>query len=198
MQTNVLLSNYVLDSLLPILGYTFKESRISAAWFLNHKFNSHLLMKSGFNADAILYNYNDSTRILDTASAYYYQYETRWNSKGTTYLIQPYVQFKYKPTDRFTLNIGAHAQYFELSNSISPFEPRLGIQYDLGHDQLIAFGTGLHSQQQNLYLYFYRLQDSLNHPLTPHNLNMDFTRSFHLVGSYSKLFAKHFYLKTEV
>jgi hypothetical protein len=85
-----------------------------------------------------------------------------------------------------------------LSNSISPFEPRFGIQYDLGHDQVISFGTGLHSQQQNLYLYFYRLQDSLNHSLSPHNLKMDFTKSFHLVGSYSKLFAKHFYLKTEI
>ncbi|MFI5135577.1 MAG: carboxypeptidase regulatory-like domain-containing protein, partial [Chitinophagales bacterium] len=190
-------SNYVVDSLLPILNYTFKEGRISAAWFINHKFNSHWLMKAGFNADALTYNYIDSTRVLDSTSAYYYKYETRWDSKGVTYLVQPYVQFKYKPSDRLTLNFGVHSQYFALSNSSSYFEPRFGIQYDLGHDQLIAFGTGLHSQQQNLYLYFYRLQDSTNHPLPPHNLDMDFTRSFHLVGSYSKLIAKHYYILAE-
>ena len=96
-------------------------------------------MKAGFTADEIFYNYIDSTRILDTSSAYYYQYETRWDSKGTTPLIQPYVQFKYKPNDRLTLNFGAHVQYFELSNSISAIEPRFGIQYDLGHDQLVSF-----------------------------------------------------------
>jgi len=188
---------YVLDSLLPILDYTFKESRISAAWFINHKFSSQFIMKAGFTADEVLYNYIDSTRILDTTSAYYYQYETRWDSKGNTALIQPYIQFKFKPTDRLTFNFGVHAQYFELSNSTSGFEPRIGVQYDLGHDQLITFGTGLHSQQQNLYLYFYRLQDSLNHPLPPHNIGMGFTKSLHYVASYSKLFAKHFYLKVE-
>jgi hypothetical protein len=85
-----------------------------------------------------------------------------------------------------------------LSNSFSPAEPRLGIQYDLGHNQLIAFGTGLHSQQQTLYLYFYRLQDSLNQPLPPHNVEMDFTQSLHFVGSYSKLFANHVYIKSEI
>ncbi|MEO5673078.1 MAG: TonB-dependent receptor, partial [Chitinophagales bacterium] len=190
--------NYVLDSLLPILDYTFKESRISAAWHINHKFNSQWVITAGFTADALVYNYIDSTRILDTTSGFYNDYETRWMSRGTTYLLQPSFQFKYKPTDRLTLNFGAHAQYLELSNSISSFEPRIGIQYDAGHNQLIAFGTGLHSQQQNLYLYFYRLQDSMNHPLPPHNLKMDFTKSFHLAGSYSKLFAGHFYLKAEV
>ncbi|MBK9731622.1 MAG: TonB-dependent receptor [Chitinophagaceae bacterium] len=190
--------NYALDSLLPILDYTFKESRISAVAAINHKFNSHWLMKAGFSAEALLYNYMDSTRNLDSTSAYYYQYYTRWDSKGTTSLIQPYMQFKYKPNDRLTFNVGLHAQYFGLSNSVSLFEPRLGIQYDLGNNQLIAFGTGLHSQQQNLYLYFYRLQDSLNKPLQPHNLDMDFTKSMHFVGSYSKLFAEHYFLKAEV
>lgn len=189
--------NYSVDSLLPILDYTFREGRISGAWFINHKFNSHWMMKAGLNADALMYFYIDSTRNLDSASVYYYQYYTRWNSSGTTALIQPYIQFKYKPTDRLTLNFGMHAQYFALSNSLSFFEPRFGIQYDLGHDQLIAFGTGLHSQQQNLYLYFYRLQDSLNHALAPHNLGMDFTKSLHFVGSYSKLFSHHYYLKAE-
>ena len=190
--------DYVLDSLLPILDYTFKEGKISGAWSLNHKFNAHWVMKAGFNADALLYDYIDSTRNLDSSSSYYYKYYTRWNSKGVTYLVQPYVQFKYKPSDKLTLNFGAHAQYFELSNSLSPFEPRFGIQYDLGHDQIISFGMGLHAQQQNLYLYFYQLQDSLNHPLPPDNLDIGFTKSFHLVGSYSKLISPHLFFKTEI
>src|SRR4030095_10322626 len=158
---------------------------------------SHVMMKAGFTADALLYNYIDSTRILDTTSSYYYQYETRWDSKGTTYLAQPYIQFKYKPTDRLTFNFGLHAQWFELSKSVSAFEPRIGVQFDLGHNQLLAFATGLHSQQQNLYLYFYRLQDSTNHPLPPHNLDMGFTHSLHFVGSYSRLVAQHYYLLTQ-
>ena len=189
--------NYVVDSLLPILDYTFKEGRYSATWFLNHKLNSHWLMKLGFNADALTYNYIDSSRNLDSTSKYYYQYSTRWDSKGVTSLVQPYIQFQYKPDERLTFNFGAHAQYFALSNSASYFEPRFGIKYDLGNNQIIAFGTGLHSQQQNLYLYFYRLQDSTNHPLPPHNLDMGFTRSLHFVGSYSRLIAQHYYLLAE-
>jgi hypothetical protein len=190
--------NYVIDSLQPILYYTFREGKISAAWSINHKLSSKWLIKAGFNADALMYSYRDSSLNIDSTSSFYYQWYMRWNSAGTTSLLQPYVQLKYKPNDRLTLNFGAHAQYFGLSNSLSPFEPRIGIQYDLGNNQLIAFGTGLHSQQQNMYLYFYRLQDSLNHLLPPHNLNMDFTKSLHLVASYSKLFAQHFYLKAEL
>ncbi|MBA2423252.1 MAG: TonB-dependent receptor, partial [Chitinophagales bacterium] len=190
--------NYVVDSLQPILDYTFREGKISAAWSINHKLSSKWLIKAGFNADALMYSYLDSSLNIDSTSSFYYQWYSRWNSAGTTSLLQPYVQLKYKPNDRLTLNFGAHAQYFGLNNSLSPFEPRIGIQYDLGNNQLIALGTGLHSQQQNMYLYFYRLQDSLNHQLPPHNLNMDFTKSLHLVTSYSKLFAQHFYLKAEL
>lgn len=111
--------NYVVDSLLPILDYTFREGRISGGWFINHKLNSNWLMKAGLNADAVMYYYIDSNRNLDSTSAFYYQYSTRWNSAGTTAMIQPYIQFKYKPSDRLTLNFGTHAQYFSLSKSIS-------------------------------------------------------------------------------
>ncbi|MEO6167122.1 MAG: TonB-dependent receptor [Chitinophagales bacterium] len=190
--------NYLLDSLSPILDYTFREGRITGSWFINHKFNSRWLMKAGIVADALLYYYLDSTRNLDPSSDFYYDYYTRWDSKGTTALLQPYVQFKYKPNDKLTLNFGVHAQYLALSKSLSLLEPRFGIQYDPGHDQLIAFGTGLHSQQQNLYLYFYRKQDAFNHPLPPHNIDMGFTQSLHFVGSYTKLFSQHYLLKTEV
>jgi hypothetical protein len=89
--------DYQVDSLLPILDYTFKESRVSGAFFVNHKFNSHWMMKAGFNADVLGYNYIDSTRNLDSSSKYYYQYYTRWDSKGSTFLLQPFIQFKNKP-----------------------------------------------------------------------------------------------------
>ena len=178
-------STFALDSLVPVMNYKFAESKFTVAWFVNHKLNQHIVLKAGINTDMYFFNFSDSLLNTDTSTLKYYQWQNRWNANETAVLFQPYIQFKFKINDALTLNAGLHSMLFTLSKSVSPLEPRIGLKYEFADRQNIAIAAGLHSQMQNTYLYFYHLNDSLNHSLSPANQNMDFTKSIHLVGSYS-------------
>src|SRR5690606_864500 len=135
------------------------------------------------NADMYYLNMQDSIRydIADSVSAFYY----RWDYKSSVpdFLVQAFVQWKYKIGNRLTLNSGLHSQYFTLSNSISPIEPRIGLRIDASEKTVISLGAGMHSQHHPLYIYTYHKNQGGNKLYE--NLGMDFTRSIHTVLSFA-------------
>lgn len=116
--------------------------------------------------------------------------------KGYSALVEAYVMWKHKFNEQVSLNAGMHAQYYSLSSSFSP-EPRLGIKYQFKENQSISFGYGMHNQIQPLPTY-YNHEVSAGGNGTPTNLNMDFTRSQHIVFGYELIFLYDFHLKTEI
>ncbi len=185
-------NEFVVDSLYPLMGYVFQSSRIQLASNITKKLTRQHVIKYGLTADMILYEYLDSA-----LEATHTQFNQRWDAKGSTFLIQPYVQWKYKATDDLVLTTGLHALYFEQSNSFSFFEPRFGMKYSLDRSQSINFGAGLHSQIQPLYTYFYH-KTGPNDEKIYHNENMDVTKSAHLVLGYNKSFKSNVRIKSEV
>jgi hypothetical protein len=83
---------------------------------------------------------------------------------------------------------------FSLGNARSFIEPRLALQYQIKTNQRLTFGAGMHSQSQPGYTYFYMLPGNSK----PHNLNMGFTRSAHVVLGYDKMIKKSLRFKSEV
>ncbi|MFN0030529.1 MAG: carboxypeptidase regulatory-like domain-containing protein [Flavobacteriales bacterium] len=190
-------NRYVVDSLTPLLEYTFTQSRISIGSSINNKINRHWTWRSGFNADYYFWNHVDSLRELDTASANYYGWNTRWNSVNSGYLIQPYTQFKWRPSDTFTLTVGLHGTVFQiLPNgdnkryaSVNLGDWRLGLRRELPKQQSISLGVGRHSQIQPTYMYFF-IGDyaSSANVLFQKNYKMHPTVSHHFVMSYQRVF----------
>lgn len=115
--------------------------------------------------------------------------------KGYSALVEAYVMWKHKFTEKLSLNAGMHAQYFSLSGSFTP-EPRLGFKYQFRENQSISIGYGLHSQIQPLPTY-YNYEATPGGSNKPTNLGMDFTRSQHLVLGYDLFFKKNFRVKAE-
>ncbi|MFH1320383.1 MAG: TonB-dependent receptor [Bacteroidota bacterium] len=182
-------SVFVIDSLVPKLGYSFKQSKISASVYVNKKLNRKHTIKAGFFDEQYRFNFLDSNYNETT-----YQFEDRWNHIGTAYLIQPYLQWKYRISDDITINAGLHSQYFTLNKSYSPAEPRLGIEWKLRHRQVLSFGFGMHSQLPPTYTYFYHFPASQ----TAHNTEMGFINSNHYVLSYDNSLSNNLRIKTEV
>jgi len=180
-----------------MMGYSFSISTGSAYLSLNHKINNKHVLKYGFNVDAYFFNMKDSIRndISDSTSTYYY----RWDYTSTTpdYLVQAFVQWKYKIGEKTTLNAGLHSQYFTFSKSFSPVEPRIGIKFDLNESNTLAFGGGLHSQSHPLYIYTFHQYDSSGNKVL-HNKNIDFTKSIHSVISYTLSIKNSVMFKTEL
>ncbi len=187
-------STITVDAFNPLMGYDFRTTKASGYFSVNHKINRAHLIKAGINLEGYYFNQLDSVRVLDNTNASYNQFINRWNFKGTAMLIQPFVQWKWRMTEKMDLTAGLHSQYFTLSNSISVVEPRFGWKMKMNGDQAIFAGAGMHSQTQPMYTYTYHLQGTSE----LHNKNMDFTRSVHTSLGYEKAFKNKLNVRSEV
>ncbi len=192
---------YIYDSLPKNLRYDFRQTKVALGHFINHKINKKLTLKAGYNLDAFLFNFHDTVRRTENRAdtANFKKFSIRWNADANAFLVQPYAQIKYQPTDKITINAGLHSQYFSQGNAWSVVEPRLGLKFELPNAQMITIGTGLHSQIQNPYLYYYQNNARYNaNDKTEYNRNsIGLTKSVHAVVGYQKMLGKRTLLKAE-
>lgn len=182
--------SFVVDSIYHMMSYNFNISKFSNASYINKKFGKKDVLKIGFNVDYISVNFKDSIlRDIDVLDIY----RTRWNTNLGYALIQPYAQWKHKFSDEFVFTAGLHNQIFTLNNSVSLFEPRLGLKWDMTDKDALSFGVGRHSQTLPDYTYFHLLEGNTN----PHNTEMDFIYSNHAVLGYSRKMSKTVRAKIE-
>ena len=174
------------DSIKPLMGYSFRTTKTSGFFSVNHKLNKQHLLKAGINFEGYYFDQLDSINVN-------YKFENRWNYKGTAMLIQPFVQWKWRMKENMDFTAGLHSQYFTASNSISYVEPRVGWKLNMKNSQSIFAGGGMHSQTQPMYTYTYHLQGTTS----MHNKNMDFTRSIHSGLGYEKAFKNKLNVRTE-
>ena len=187
-------SLFVLDSLYTYQDYSFSQNKYSNSTAITTKFNSNHTIKYGVNFDFYTYNFLDSALVEELVSDVF---QVRWDAQGTAVLAQPFIQWKWKPNNRITVNTGLHSQYFSLSNSLSIVEPRAGVKYKINESQNLSAGLGLHSQIQPLYTYMYHQFDNAGNKVY-HNQNMDFTKSIHYVLGYDNAISSTMRIKSEV
>jgi hypothetical protein len=153
------------------------DSRVTASAIVNHRFNSQHTLKGGVTSKMLISDFWD-----EVWRKQFDEYKHQIDHEGTAWLVQPYLQWQFRPTDRFTINTGIHYNHFTFNNSNS-IEPRVGMKYGLSPNQSLSFGYGLHSQISPLFIYF------LNEPLDDGtyletNLDLDLTKSHHFVLGY--------------
>ncbi|MEY4288974.1 MAG: hypothetical protein RLZZ30_1062, partial [Bacteroidota bacterium] len=140
------------DTLYAMMAYKYTIRKISSYTAINHKINKQHLLKAGLIIDLMNMHFLDSCLTnLDNENSW----QVRWNYQGNAALIQPFVQWKWRINENMDFSAGLHAQYFTLSNSLSPLEPRIGWKYRMKGNQAIFAGGGLHSQTQPYYTYAY-------------------------------------------
>jgi hypothetical protein len=181
-----------IDSIYPLMGYLFRTSRVSNFLSINHKFNKQHLIKFGYNVEYQNYNMLDSALNIPHT-----QFITRWNFVGNSFLIQPFIQWKWRVKENLDLTAGLHSQFHTLSGGKSLVEPRIGFKNKFKSGSSVFGGAGLHSQMQPGYTYLYQKFDSLTNQNVVHNKKMGFTKSFHSVLGYEKIIGKNLQIKTE-
>jgi len=132
-------SSGVVDSLWKKLDYKYITQKYSANFALTKKRSAKLSMKTGMLFDFILVNLIDSNFVEADIV-----WQTRNDYSGSYYLLQPYIQWKYKKTDNLIFNFGIHGTYLDLNGSFS-VEPRAGVRYLMKNNQSISFAFGMHS-----------------------------------------------------
>lgn len=179
-----------------LMAYNFQTHTMSGYASANYKPSSKHVIKYGVNVDAYMMYMHDSIRYdIKNADTGYFQ---RWDydSDAPEFMIQPFLQWKYKASQKLTLNAGLHMQYFTLGNAVSWAEPRLGLKYTINDKSNIALGGGMHSQAHPRYIYLYHQYDSGGNKVY-HNKNLGFTRAIHSVLSYTTVVKKTMF-KAEV
>lgn len=154
---------------------------------LNYKYNASNQISFGVNAQNIGFSFNDSVRENNA-------FKTLRNDKGNTQLLQAFSNYQLKLSNASTLNLGLHYQFLSLNNT-DALEPRLGFVHQINRKHKISFGTGLHSQIQNMQVYFLKTYIGNNTFQTNKNLGM--SKSFHAVTAYEYRVTRHWKLKTE-
>ncbi|MGB0429771.1 MAG: hypothetical protein ACPGLV_04800 [Bacteroidia bacterium] len=184
--------------LTPLLDYTFTESKFTASSSIFKKLGLGKVLKFGFMADLYNLKYIDSVRIEDDGLwPQSNDWNVRWDANGQALLFNYYLQYKQNLRDNLIANAGLHGTYFSLSNSFSAFEPRLGLRWNLPKRQSISIGTGLHSQIQAPYLYFYTDPNLVATEGWEYNMDMGLSKSAHVVLGYNNIIKKNLRLKIE-
>lgn len=155
-------------------------SRQTSDIFINKKFNAKHVLKFGVHNDIFFLNLNDSLYNESTLD-----FDILRSFNGTTWLVQPYIQYQFKPVRNLVFNFGLHGQWLTLNNEILP-EPRFGFSWNITENDRINIGYGLHSQMQPMEMYFRQVEE--NGVITTPHKNVKFNKSHHLILGYQRSF----------
>lgn len=188
-----------IDTLSPVDQSKFRtannkstENNVVANYTLTNKINASHLVKAGITYQTIIFNASSST-YSTVYNKYIYDLNVKNASAG---LVQGFIHWQIRPSDKLTFNSGIHYQNFLLNNT-QALEPRLGMKWSLTEKQNISVGYGMHSQMQPTIYYFYDTYIPATDTYYKSNRNLDLSRSHHAILAYDYNFAKDFRFKFE-
>ncbi len=173
-------------------GNKSTEGNIIANYSVTDKINASHLVKIGAIYQTILFNAH-SYVYYSSYSKYITQLDVNKSSAG---LMQSFVEWQYRPSEKITINSGVHYQYFLLNNTWA-VEPRLGARFKLSPKQAFSIGYGVHSQMQPTIYYFYKNYVPASDSYYRSNRNLDFSKSQHVILNYDYNFANGMRFKFE-
>jgi len=165
----------------------YKNKRISIASYLNTRLHTSLLWKTGIFVTKANYVFQQS--LYDFEAAVFKP--NIIDGDGSSWLIQPYTQFNWKISKKFTLNAGLHFLYLAL-NKTNSVEPRFSLQYRVNSNHVLSIAAGKHGKILPLGSYFYKASDG-SFP----NMDLDIMRSNHYVLAWDWLMNKNWRLHME-
>ncbi|NOQ74075.1 MAG: TonB-dependent receptor plug domain-containing protein [Crocinitomix sp.] len=171
-----------------VFGFDRAQRKLSANYKINHKINA----KNTFAIGAIAEHY--ATNIKDSAYVYG-DYRIIAKNNGNALLLQSYINYQHKFSEKLLFNGGLHTQHFLLTESHA-VEPRVGFKYSPNARHTFSVGSGLHSQIQPITVYF--IEDESTDQTTFPNQNLGFTKAVHNVLGYDLQISENMRLKAEV
>lgn len=172
--------------------YTYEKPKIAITF--NKKFNARNTFKAGINAEFISFNlkgerYNYKTDKL----------ETDIDQKGSTSLLQYFVNWRHRFTRDVTLIAGLHSMNLTLNNELT-IEPRIGLKWQFNPTQSLNFGLGMHSRMESVTTYFAQRDIVVNNQtqtIRP-NEKMGLSKAAHAVLGYGNMLTEHLFLNVEL
>ncbi len=168
----------------------FFEQQLLVSMHYTRKVNSRNTLSAGFiykdkwikQHDSVFY-YGSYLHLLDLNNEH-------------LRLIQGFMEWKHRFSDKTDLYIGVHSQYL-LMNDTKTIEPRIGFKWNITKSQSLNFGYGIHSQAQTLPVYFIESSNAQRTAYWRTCENLDFSKSQHFVVGYNNKLSENWNLKIE-
>lgn len=161
------------------------DSRFIINTSLNHKFSNRHVNRTGVVLQQLFYDLNIQASPFKDGNLMPVS-----RGKGNSTLFQVFTQSKLDLTSTLALNVGLHAQHFVLTGNTS-VEPRAGLRWQVGEGQALSLGYGLHSQIEDLRIYF--VEQGTTNP----NRHLNFAKAHHGVLGYDRQLGSSARLKLE-
>lgn len=167
------------------------NGKITLSSFINHKFNSKITVKTGFNYNELFYNQKRSSVAIEDEPDSYQNYV---DEDGRSRFADAYVESKFDVSQKLSVNAGVNASYFALNNDFN-IDPRFSIKWDFYPHHSLTFGYGKHSQMEELKIYLIRTETdgSTKYP----NKNLELSKAQHFILGYDWLINENLRLKIE-
>lgn len=164
--------------------------KISLNTLLNHKFNNHFNIRTGFNFNNLIYKYDLSGTQNDNPDSY----ADYVKDSGSSMHTQVYVEGKYSINNKLSFFAGLQTEYFALNNDFT-LDPRLSMSWKFRPKHTFTLGYGKHSQLEDLNIYF--IKDSNSTGVEYPNKNLNFSHAHHFVMGYEYQLNRGLRLKVE-
>jgi hypothetical protein len=169
---------------------TDNSSKIILSSFLNHKFNEHLTLRTGFSFHTLFYKLDLNSTINDVPSTY----QNFVKENGTAGYLEYFAQTKYDITGNLTLFTGINCMHFLLNKDFS-FDPRISLKWEFLPTHSLSFGFGKHSQLEELKIYL--INKNVNGTTEYPNKNLGLSHSLQFVLGYDWLIRENLRLRIE-
>ena len=167
------------------------DGKLALSSFINHRFSTNHINRSGFIVNSLHYNYD----LNSTHEHIPGTYTNMALESGQAFHLQAYSQSRYNLSPLWVVNAGLHYNYLALNHTWS-LDPRIGLKWQFAHDKSFSMAYGKHSQTEDLYVYLYRRQDEADNWYQP-NKQLDLAKAHHFILGYDHNFSEIFRLKVE-
>ena len=178
-----------LSSHVQVVDITNKNWNIVLNSFINRKFSSRHVNRTGITVTGMIYdlNYNVTSNYgLDLPM------ENVAKGSGNNFQTTAYTQSIFTISPKFSLSAGLNAQYFNLNKNWE-LEPRLSMKWDFRPNQSFSAAYGLNSRRERLDFYY--VVDSTTN--LPGNKELDLAKAHHFNLAYDYHISDVLHLKIE-
>ncbi len=178
-----------LDYKTQVVDITNKNWNIVLNSYINKKFSSHHMNRTGITATNMIYDLN-----YNITSNYGLDMPMENIAKGSASNLQfsAYSQSVFELAPKFSISAGVNAQYFNLNKNFN-LEPRFSMKWNFRSNQFLSFAYGFTSRHERLDFYY--VVDSTTNQ--PGNKGLDLAKSHHFNLAYDWHVSDVLHLKVE-
>lgn len=173
-------------SLNPELRIKNNLGRFALKSYINQNLTSRITTRTGIEYQHLFYDLNLRGKPTNQDS-----FQQLIEGEGSADLIRAYSQAKISLSPQLSVLGGINAQWFSLNDEVLP-EPRISLNWQLNQRTGFNLGYGLHSQIEELGVYFIQPENGLP------NQDLKLAKAHHWVAGWSQNLGDHHFLKTEV